>query len=45
MLKVRLDRNPEAAPAVFNRRDVKLIKDKKITVNKSEIAALKEIEG
>ena len=39
MLKVRLDRNPEAAPAVFNRRDVKLIKDKKITVNKSEIAA------
>lgn len=45
MLKVRLDRNPEAAPAVFSRRDVKLIKDKKITVNKSEIAALKEIEG
>ena len=45
MLKVRLDRNPEAAPAVFSRRDVKLIKDKKITVNKSELAALKEIEG
>ena len=45
MLKVRLDRSPEAAPAVFSRRDVKLIKDKKITVNKSELAALKEIEG
>ena len=44
MLKVRLDRSPEAAPAVFSRRDVKLIKDKKITVNKSELAALKEIE-
>ena len=29
MLKVRLDRSPEAAPAVFSRRDVKLIKDKK----------------
>ncbi len=45
MLKVRLDRNPEAAPASFHRHDVKLIKDKKITVNKSEIAALKDIEG
>ncbi len=45
MLKVRLDRNPDAAPAIYNRRDVKLIKDKKITVNKSELAALKEIEG
>lgn len=45
MLKVRLDRSPEAAPASFHRRDVKLIKDKKITVNKSEIAALKDIEG
>ena len=44
MLKVRLDRSPEAAPAVFSRRDVKLIKDKKITVNQSELAALKEIE-
>ena len=44
MLKVRLDRSPEAAPAVFSRRDVKLIKDKKITGNKSELAALKEIE-
>ena len=45
MLKVRLDRSPEAAPASFSRRDVKLIRDKKITVNKSEIAAFKEIEG
>lgn len=45
MLKVRLDRNPEAAPASFHRHDVKLIKDKKITVNRSEIAALKDIEG
>lgn len=43
-LKIRLDRRPEAAPAVYHRRDVKLIKDKKITVDKSELAALKGIE-
>jgi len=44
-LKVRLDRRPDAAPATYNRRDVKLIKDKKITVDKSEIEALKDYEG
>ncbi|MCQ2484302.1 MAG: stage 0 sporulation family protein [Clostridia bacterium] len=44
-LKVRLDRRPEAAPATYNRRDVKLIKDKKITVDKAEIDALKDYEG
>lgn len=44
-LKVRLDRRPEAAPATYNRRDVKLIKDKKITVDKAEIDALKGYEG
>ncbi len=44
MLKIRLDRYPEAAPAVYNRKEVKLIKDKRITVEKSEIEALKDIE-
>lgn len=44
VLKVRLDRRADAAPSVFDRRDVKLIKDKKITVDKSEIDALKNIE-
>ncbi|MBQ7549260.1 MAG: stage 0 sporulation family protein [Clostridia bacterium] len=44
LLKVKLDKRAEAAPSVFDRRDVKLIKDKKITVNKSEIDALKNIE-
>ena len=44
-LTVRLDRNPDAAPQVFHRRDVKLIKDAKITVAKEELAALKGIEG
>lgn len=43
-LKVKLDRRPEATPAVYNRHDVKLIKDKRITVDKSEIDAFKNIE-
>lgn len=44
LIKVRLDRRPEAAPGVYDRQAVKLIRDKKITVNKSEIEALKDIE-
>ncbi|MDD6275368.1 MAG: stage 0 sporulation family protein [Clostridia bacterium] len=44
LIKVRLDRRPEAAPGIYDRQAVKLIKDKKITVNKSEIEALKDIE-
>ena len=44
LLKVKLDRRPDAAPGIYDRQAVKLIKDKKITVNKSEIEALKEIE-
>ncbi|MBP3446863.1 MAG: stage 0 sporulation family protein [Clostridia bacterium] len=44
ILKIRLDRYPEAAPAVYNRKEVKLIKDKRITVDKAEIDALKDIE-
>ena len=44
MLKVRLDRNPDAAPGKYNRRDIKLIKDAQIRLNRDEIAALKDIE-
>lgn len=44
-LTVRLEKNPEAAPQVFHRRDVKLIKDAKIVVAKEELDALKGIEG
>lgn len=44
-LTVRLDRNPDAAPIIVKREDVKLIKDAKITVAKEELAALKDIEG
>lgn len=44
MLKVRLDRRPEAAPLFVERHDVKLLKDAQIRIDKSEIEALKGIE-
>ena len=44
-LTIRLERNPDAAPIILNRREVKLIKDAKITVDKNELDALKGIEG
>lgn len=44
MLKVRLDRRPEAAPLMVERHDVKLIKDAQIRIERSEIEALKGIE-
>ena len=44
-LTVRLERNPDAAPQIFNRKEVKLIKDARITVAKEELEALKGIEG
>lgn len=43
-LKVQLDRRADAAPASFHRKDVKIIKDKKIQVEKEELDALKNIE-
>ena len=44
MLKIKLDRHPDAAPTSFHRRDVRIIKDAQIKVNKAELEALKEIE-
>ncbi len=44
MLKVTLDRNPNAAPVSVHRRDVSLIKDGRIKVERDEIEALKGIE-
>ena len=44
MLKVTLDRNPNAAPVSVHRRDVNIIKDGRIKVDKAEIEALKGIE-
>ena len=43
MLKISLERNPNAAPISLNRRDVKVVKDAQITLNKDEIEALKGI--
>ncbi len=44
ILKVQLDRREDAAPASYSRNEVKIIKDKKIQVEKEELDALKNIE-
>ena len=44
MLKVSLDRRPDAAPLIINRHSVKLLKDAHIRVEKEELEALKGIE-
>lgn len=44
MLKVSLDRRPEAAPLLIHRHSVKTLKDGKIRVEKEELEALKGIE-
>ena len=44
MLKVTLDRNPDAAPVSVNRHDVTVIKDGKIKIDRAEMEALKGIE-
>lgn len=44
MLKVSLDKHPEAAPIVVNRKEVKLIKDNQIKLDKKELDELKAME-
>ena len=44
MLKVCLDRRPDAAPLVIHRHSVKLLKDAHIRLEKEELEALKGIE-
>ena len=44
IVKVQLDKKADAAPAAYDRRDVKVIRDKKIQVEKDELEALKDIE-
>ena len=44
MLKVSLEKKPEAAPVSVNKSDVKIIKDSHIKVDKKELEALKGIE-
>ena len=43
-LTVQLDKAKDGAPAVFHRRDVKVIKDGQIRVDRAEIEKLKELE-
>ncbi len=44
ILKVRLDNNPEGLPYAVHRKNIKIIKDSKIKVEKEELDALKDIE-
>lgn len=44
MLKVQLEKRPEAAPIIVHRHKVELLKDAKIRVEKEELEALKGIE-
>ncbi len=44
ILKVKLNKAPEAAPSIFRSSEVKLIKDAQIKVNKKELEALKKLE-
>lgn len=43
-LKVRLDRYQDAGPRIFNREDVKIVRDTKISVQPEEIEAFKSLE-
>lgn len=44
ILKVQMDAAPEAAPRVFSRKDVRVLRDGRIRIDKKEMEALKEIE-
>ena len=44
VLKVKLNKNPDAPPITVKRDQVKVIKDGKIRLNRDEIAALKGLE-
>lgn len=44
-LKIRLDKHPDASAASYHRDEVKLIRDVTIRVEKSELDAMKDLEG
>ena len=44
MLTVRMDKAPEAAPQLFHAKDVKVLKDGQIRIDKSELEKLKSLE-
>ena len=41
---VRLKDNPDAAPRTYSKKDLVIIKDNQIRVNKQEIEELKQLE-
>ena len=44
MIKVRLDKNPDAGPRIYNKKELKVIRDAVIRVEKDEIKALSDLE-
>ena len=44
VLKVSLEKKPEAAPIVVNRTDVRIVKDSQIKVDKKELEEFKNLE-
>lgn len=44
-LTVRLDKSPEAAPAVYKRGEVKLLRDGQVKLSRKEMEELKKLEG
>lgn len=44
MLKIRLDRRPDAAPLLIERHEVRLVRDAQVRLSKAELEALKGIE-
>ena len=44
MIKVRLDKNPDAAPRIYNKKELKVIRDAVIRVEKDEIKALSDLK-
>lgn len=44
MLKIRLEKNPDAAPVSYNKKEVRLLKDAAIRVDKNELKELSKLE-
>ena len=44
-LTVRLDKHPDAAPGIYKVKDVKVLRDGQIKLNKKEIEAFKKLEN
>ena len=44
MLTIQLDKAPDAAPKTFHMKDVKVVRDGRIHVNKKELEQLRSLE-